>query len=270
MKITTLIENHGNPEAGLAGEHGLSLLLEVDGKKILFDTGQTGAFVENAQKLSVDLCSLNMVFLSHGHYDHTGGVPMLVEKGYRGKIYTGTGFFEKKYKRLLDGTMKYNGNPFPKEQYNICMIEKDMLRITEHVILFQNFQRQTSFEQLNFKFYLEKEKIDKFADEICLGIETAKGIVLLVGCSHVGIVNIMMTVKERIKKPIAGIVGGTHLMEAGKERLEATIQAFKQEPLEFLAVSHCTGEQHMKVLKDAFGKKFIYNITGNQVYLSEI
>lgn len=268
MKITTLIENHGNPEAGLAGEHGLSLLLEADGKKILFDTGQTGEFVKNAQKLSINLQDLDMVFLSHGHYDHTGGVPALIENGYQGKIYAGTGFFGKKYKKLSDGTMKYNGNPFPEEQYNISMIGKDMQRITEHVILFQNFQRQTSFEQLNSKFYLENEKIDKFADEICLGIETDKGTILLVGCSHVGIVNIMLTVKKRIKKPMIGIVGGTHLVEAGKEQLEATIQAFKQEPLDFLAVSHCTGEQHIEILKDTFGKKFIYNITGNQIVFS--
>lgn len=268
MKITTLIENHENPEKGLAGEHGLSLLLEIDEKKILFDTGQTGIFVENAQKLSVDLCNLDMVFLSHGHYDHTGGVPALAACGYHGKMYAGKGFFAKKYKKLPDGTYKYNGNPFSEETYKISLIEKNMQRVTEHVIVFRNFRRKTSFEHLNPKFYLEKEKIDEFTDEICLGVETSKGIVVLAGCSHVGIVNMIWTVKKCTQKPIIGIAGGTHLIEAGEERLTATIQALKQEPLEFLAVSHCTGEQHMKQLKESFGEKFIYNITGNRICLT--
>ena len=106
MKITTLIENHENAEKGLAGEHGLSLLLEIDNKKILFDTGQTGAFVENAGRLSIDLCSLDMTFLSHGHYDHTGGVPALVEKRVSGEdLCRGRVFLGKKYKRLPDGKL---------------------------------------------------------------------------------------------------------------------------------------------------------------------
>lgn len=94
LKITTLIENMADAEEKLEFEHGFSLWIETENKKILFDTGQTGAFVENAEKLGIDLSETDAVVLSHGHYDHTGGVPALCKRLQRKTpFYTGKEFF---------------------------------------------------------------------------------------------------------------------------------------------------------------------------------
>ena len=115
FKITTLIENMPDTEGKLAYEHGFSVFIEFDGRKILFDTGQTGAFVENAEALGVNLSETDAVILSHGHYDHTGGVPKLLKTlEKRTPLYIGKEFFASKYKKLEDVSYKYNGNPFSK------------------------------------------------------------------------------------------------------------------------------------------------------------
>lgn len=114
LKITTLIENQPGQDGRLAFEHGLSLFIEFAGKRLLFDTGQTGAFADNAEKLSIDLSQLDAVILSHGHYDHSGGLARLLPLLSPGTpIYAGKEFFAAKYKKLPGDRFQYNGNPFP-------------------------------------------------------------------------------------------------------------------------------------------------------------
>jgi 7,8-dihydropterin-6-yl-methyl-4-(beta-D-ribofuranosyl)aminobenzene 5'-phosphate synthase len=137
-KITTVVENHDNKALGMEGEHGLSLFIEKDGRKILFDTGQTDLLIENAAKLKIDLSSLDGVILSHGHYDHTGGVPALrKEGGYRGEIFASGGFWDKKYKKLPDGTWKYNGVPYGKEEQNVTLLPEEEITEKYGIRIFQ-------------------------------------------------------------------------------------------------------------------------------------
>lgn len=266
MKITTLIENHENKGKHLIGEHGLSLLIEADGKRILFDTGQTDAFLENAKKLKVDVRNVQTVVLSHGHYDHTGGMKALLRTGYQGDILVGKGFFNPKYKKLPDGNWKYNGISLTQEDTTANIIDEPCYKISENLMIFRGFEKRNDFEKPNPHFFIKREEefvLDEFGDEICLGIKTQKGIILVAGCSHVGIINMVQTVKKETGIKIRGIIGGTHLVEADERRLNETVEALKKEQLEFLAVSHCTGEQHMERLRREFGSRFIENITGN-------
>ena len=160
LKITTLIENQPDDAGALAFEHGLSLYMEFAGKRLLFDTGQTGAFVENAGKLGVDLTKLDAVVLSHGHYDHSGGfarlLPLLPANV---PVYVGEGFFTPKYKRIPGGSFQYNGNPFPREifaPYPVRLTElgSDVARLAPEILLFKNFARSCPFEEPNSRFYL--------------------------------------------------------------------------------------------------------------------
>ena len=262
LKITTLIENMPDKEDKLAFEHGFSAWVELDDKKILFDTGQTGAFAGNAEQLGIDLSEADGVILSHGHYDHTGGVPALLTKmKKKTPVYIGKEFFLPKYKLLEDGCYKYNGTPFEKEQLTEnakaepYYIEDTVTKISGNLILFKNFSRTNDFEKVNPKFFVRTEQglvQDLFPDEIALGIVTGQGLVLLVGCSHVGIVNILETVRKTMSIPIAAIIGGTHLVEAGEDRLEKTIEAFRVHGVKTIAVSHCTGEAGMVLLQKEF------------------
>ena len=273
LKITTLIENMPDKEDKLAFEHGFSAWVELDDKKILFDTGQTGAFAANAKQLGIDLSEADGVILSHGHYDHTGGVPALLTKlKKKTPVYIGKEFFLPKYKLLEDGCYKYNGTPFEKEQLTEnamaepYYIEDTVTKISGNPMLFTNFSRTNEFEKVNPKFFVRPEQglvQDSFPDEIALGIVTGQGLVLLVGCSHVGIVNILETVRKTLSIPIAAIIGGTHLVEAREDRLEKTIEAFRVHGVKTIAVSHCTGEAGMALLQKEFPDGFVLNNTGN-------
>ena len=277
-------------------EHGLSLYIEFQGKKLLFDTGQTGDFLVNADKLGKCVDAVDYVILSHGHYDHSGGVEKLLaclrkttdrewDKVHREiEFYVGTEFFVPKYKRLPDGTYHFNGNPFSETvlhdislQNNIgedasqqrhpqlIKIEEDITYISENIIVFKNFERKNAYEQPNPRFYIkqgERYVPDSFADEIALGLVTSKGLVLVVGCSHVGIVNILQAVSERTGLPVYAVLGGTHLVEAGEARIQKTLEAFEAYGVRQLAVSHCTGEAGMVAIRSNFQGEFLNNNTG--------
>lgn len=280
IKITTLIENMPDEAGQLSYEHGFSVFVEAEGKKILFDTGQTGAFVENAKQLGIALEKTDILILSHGHYDHTGGVPAFLEELGNGRkipCYVGKEFFLEKYKRLEDGSFKYNGNPFPKEllaltggKAELCRVEQDVVWLGENIVLLKNFSRVTVYEEVNPKFFVKQggEYVqDYFPDEIALGIITGQGLVLIVGCSHVGIVNMLEQVKQVLGIPVVVVLGGTHLVEAGEERLEKTAEALREHGVRRIAVSHCTGEAGMELLKREFPKEFTVNNTGNVMLL---
>lgn len=270
LKITTLIENLPDAGGKLQFEHGFSAYIEADGKRILFDTGQTGAFVKNAGALDIDLSATDAVILSHGHYDHTGGVPELLSLiNKETPVYAGKEFFLPKYKRLEDGTWKYNGNPFERELLpELHYIEEDVTVLSENLYLFKNFARRNNFETVNPKFFVKTEvgfEQDLFPDEIALGLKTKQGLVLIVGCSHVGIVNILEHVKKHLNLPVAAVLGGTHLVEAGEERLQETVKEFKTHGIKTIAVSHCTGEAGMKLLQKEFPAGFVLNCTGTRL-----
>ena len=274
LKITTLIENMADEAGKLAFEHGFSVLIELDGEKLLFDTGQSGDFKKNADILDIDLADLSGVVLSQGHYDHTGGVSALL-KTVEKKIpfYIGKEFFAPKYKHLEEGSYKYNGNPFPKELLleknspaELFRVEKDATWLSEKLVLFKNFDRVTEYEEVNPKFFVKTAsgyEQDLFLDEIALGIVTEQGLVLVVGCSHAGIVNILEHVKKTVNIPVAAVLGGTHLVEADEKRLAKTAEALKRYGVRTIAVSHCTGEDGMALLRKEFPDGFMLNNTGN-------
>ena len=106
---------------------------------------------------------------------------------------------------------------------------------------------------------------DSFEEETAVTLDTADGLVLIVGCSHPGIMNMISTIEERSGKTICGLIGGTHLMDASPDRLQKTIDAFLAHDLKLIAVSHCTGEDHLPILRQAVKDRFVFNNTGNVI-----
>ena len=274
LKITTLIENNGNNDKKLKYEHGLSLYIEYDNKKILFDTGQTGDFIENANYLNKSLHDLNYLILSHGHYDHSGGVKRLLDKLNKNtNIIMGNEYFYPKYKIIENNTMKFNGNSFNEDLlinkgFIINKISNDITYLNEKIIIFHNFNRFTNYEKRNEKFFIKMQDEfihDDFKDEIVIGIITKKGLVVIAGCSHIGIINILKTIKTRININIYAVIGGTHMIEADNDRIHKTIKDLKGLHIDYIAVSHCTGEKATEEIKKVFKDKFIINNTGNVI-----
>lgn len=272
LQITTLIEDNQDEKRQLVNEHGLSLFIEADQYNILFDTGQTGDFIKNAEKLGKDLETLDYMIISHGHYDHSGGFKKLISGLNKyPKLIVGEEFFYPKYKKNDEKTYKYIGNSFDEKfilDHNIPLKKatEDILYIDGRVMVFHHFFRNNDFEKRNEKFYIKRNKLtihDDFDDEIVLGIVTDRGLVVVTGCSHVGIVNILSTITEKTGMPIYAVIGGTHLVDADEERIEKTLDAFREMNIKLIAVSHCTGEEGINRISAEFSDEFIYNITGN-------
>lgn len=272
LKITTLIENNQDNDKRLFYEHGLSLYIEADNKKILFDTGQTGDFIKNARLLKKSLDDLDYVILSHGHYDHSGGVKKLLNHLNRNtKFIMGKEYFYPKYKKIEKDEYKFNGNSFDENYlisrgFSIKKEDSDIEFLTKKIILFHNFNTFTNYEKINKKFFIKKQNEfipDDFKDEMAMGIITQKGLVVIVGCSHIGIINILKSIKERININIYAVIGGTHMIEADDITIDNTISDFKKLKINSIAVSHCTGEKAIEKIKDIFSENFIINNTGN-------
>jgi len=274
MRILTLIENNCGDCKILSAEHGLSMYIEVFEKKILFDTGQTGAFADNAKALGVSIADVEYLVLSHGHYDHSGGVKRLLEEGFMGKVLVGKGFFDEKYK-VEDSKLKFIGNDFGRESFDKYVIhvteaEREISLLTKNLYLMGNFEATNHFEPFAEKFQVKKEnqlEQDFFEDEQVLVADTEKGLVIIVGCSHVGIVNIIETVKNTFDKPVYAIIGGSHLVDVEEERIEKTVIAMKKIGVKKLYLSHCTGEKATNIFKNTFGKDFMLNHTGDEIII---
>jgi len=270
VKITTLIENKKGEHLGLEEEHGLSFFIEVDNKKLIFDTGKTDAFLKNAEKLQINLSEIDEVILSHGHYDHTGGVKSLVKKlGKSFSLYAHEDIFVKKYK-VEKESMKFLGNDFDKEwlvnnNVKVNSVKEDVTKVTDKIYIVTNFDRVTKFEKNNPIYKVENVNdyiIDDFHDEVSVVIQTAKGLVVVLGCSHPGIVNILKTIIKRFGNNIHTIIGGTHLVGATLERIKETIEFINENDIKCIGVSHCTGLAAVLEFEKTLGDRYFYNCTG--------
>lgn len=280
-KLTTLIENHIDKEEKYRSEHGFSILIEGIDKerpiRVLMDTGKSGLFFDNAIKMGISLENLDALCISHAHYDHAGGVKRLLKESNIGKIYVGKNFFQEKYYKKKDGSWKNIGISFSKKELEVDKIaiyemKEDTQMIFPGITLYQNFEQSVDYESLNPNFFVKRKDSgytkDYFDDEIAVTLDVEDGLIVIVGCSHPGIMNIIKTIEKRSRKKICGIVGGTHLMEADGERLRKTIEDLKERKINIMAVSHCTGEENLQIIKENFGKSFIFNCTGNEIFIS--
>lgn len=275
MKITTLIENEAGHNKELKNEFGLSLFIEDEDISLIFDTGKSGDFIFNAQKLQIPLNNIKHVVLSHSHFDHTGGIRKLVDTfNNKFTLHISKTFFEEKH-RITGVIHEFLGNNF-NEKYildkgiNINYIDTDEFKLSKNITLFTNFKSLNNFEtptRYYFRKIYDNYILDGMEDELVLGIDTSKGLLIVCGCSHIGIANIVENIKCRTQKKIYGIIGGLHLSKASDERIEKVLKYFDECNIEFFGVSHCTGEKVTKILRES-KKNFIYNNTGNTIIIN--
>lgn len=264
MKLTILIENHASsPE--LEAEHGLSIWIEADGRRILFDTGQSDAFARNADRLGIDLATADAIVLSHGHYDHTGGLAQALSIAPHSPFYLHAEAVVPRYSRVAEPPHRAIGMPGESKiavhDYMMrCRWTGEPTQLSERIWLTGPIPRFTEFEDVGGPFYLDAEcrRPDPIADDQALWIKTDAGLVIVLGCGHAGVVNtIQYVLGQTGRQPIAALIGGLHLVNADDRRLEKTIHFLREHTPARLVPCHCTGEKATQALKKEFPDQFI-------------
>jgi 7,8-dihydropterin-6-yl-methyl-4-(beta-D-ribofuranosyl)aminobenzene 5'-phosphate synthase len=271
FKVTTLCENNiGHGSKNLIGEHGLSFYIEADNHRILFDTGQNLAIANNAEVLGIDLSRIDTVVLSHGHYDHSSGLKSLLDCNTNFTLCAHPDVFGPKLRGAGD-KHKYIGIPVDRnalEQKGINIrLDKDSARIAPGITSTGAIPFKNDFEAVEADFYLKKGDdypADTLADDRALILDTEKGLVVLLGCSHRGVVNTLTHVTQITgHTKIHAILGGLHLGKASDEKLSNIVDHLHAFGLEKIGVGHCTGPKAFVALTNEFKEKVFLNTVGN-------
>ena len=283
MKITVLVENV-TPSDRFCSRHGLSLFIEVAGKRILFDMGPDASFLDNARALGVDVTTADFAVISHGHFDHGGGLRAFLElteaAGRAIPIYVHERAFEDHRANTPAGMKDIGIDPALLQEFpGRFVLTGDSCEPCEGMTLFANVQPERLAPRSN-KVLLERaadgvgvEGVeafapDAFAHEQSLLIRDSEGTVLLSGCSHCGIVSIMERAEALAGAPLRAVVGGFHLMNPASGAVEdpqvvAAVAQFMAERPTHYATFHCTGLAAYGILRDELGPRVDYLYTSS-------
>lgn len=256
VKITIIVDNHAGD--GLVAEHGFALWIETQGKQILFDTGQGHALLANSRALGIDLRQTDLLVLSHGHYDHTGGVYHVLQAAPKVTVYAHPQVLIDRYS-VRDTVAKKVSMDNECRTLLECRAKQKMHWVTRKIELLPGVEltgpiaRRTHFEDSGGPFFLDPlaKQADPLHDDQALWIHSPKGLLLIVGCSHAGIINtISQALEQTGQNRIHMILGGMHLLNAGEERLQITLAALA-DAAEHLYPCHCTGDAVVQKMRQA-------------------
>ena len=260
MEITVLTENTVS-RRGLLAEHGLSVLVEEGGKRILFDTGQSGVYIHNAEQVGISLEGLDAIVLSHGHYDHTGGLPEFPGE-VSCPVYLSGKALEDKW-CLAGDVQELERLPlvFTWEQEEIFPGIYLLGQISTTV---PSEMGEKPFRILQNGRYLP----DTMEDEQLLVIRTPQGLAVFAGCAHPGILSCVEKVKRTFPgEKLYSLLAGMHLRGCPQERVEETITGLKEAGFTYLIPLHCTGTLAIARMKMAFGKSCLMAEAGKHFSL---
>ena len=272
IKATIVSENCVFHLPGAVAEHGLSIFMETDRGNYLLDTGQGKAIVNNALVLGIDLRTIKGIIMSHHHWDHTGGLgPVLDLKGAV-DIYAHPDFFKESYS-VTGNTARYIGVPYPRpllEAKGATFKFSDEFRQIEPGLwLTGEVPRRTDYELGDGKQMIKSGEgyvKDDLQDDQSVVVETEKGLFIILGCCHSGIINTLSYIVEKMgRRHIYAVIGGTHLGPVSDEQREKSIAALKAFDIERLGVSHCTGQKTASLLAGEFGERFFFCNVGTVV-----
>jgi 7,8-dihydropterin-6-yl-methyl-4-(beta-D-ribofuranosyl)aminobenzene 5'-phosphate synthase len=261
LSITILVDNlSGDP--GLRTEHGFALWIEADERRILFDTGQSGILLGNAERLGIDLSTVDALVISHGHYDHTGGITAILEQNPALPVYCHPAVFTPRYSTSQGrprpiGIGKKNADALHRAIYTLHWVNAP-LSLGGDIGITGPVPRTTSFEDTGGAFSLDPEagRPDPIEDDLSLWLRTPRGQWVVTGCCHAGLVNTLLQVQTLTgEQPVTAIIGGFHLLHASSERLAKTAGHLQSMAIERLVPCHCTGESAVAYLQERFGER---------------
>ena len=257
IQITVVVENtvamsfRTGIKQGLLGEHGLALLIEMEGRRWLFDTGRGKALMPNMEVLGIEADSIDGLIISHTHMDHFGSMRALLEKRSLSlPIYAHPSFFARRYKKVAD-KLQQKGVPWLREELETLgaqfVLQSEPGFLAPTLWISGEIPRRWDFEALGDKYYIDEgskegPRPDILMDDQSLVLLGKNGAWIVTGCAHAGICNVISYFKEQFPgKRICGVIGGLHLYQADLLRIEKTSAIMKENSLALLAVGHCTG-----------------------------
>jgi 7,8-dihydropterin-6-yl-methyl-4-(beta-D-ribofuranosyl)aminobenzene 5'-phosphate synthase len=263
LRLTVLMENTVH-RAGLVAEHGLCFHLQFRGQSVLFDTGQTDLAALNASRLGVELHQAGAIVLSHGHDDHTGGLPAMLAAAPQAKVFAHPAAFAPKYRRPAGSPARFIGMSEPAAHALRChpvgvTSTRAWTQVADGVFATGEIPRGTTYEDTGGPFYLDADarRPDSIVDDQALVVDLGKSVVVLLGCAHSGVVNTLDYVAQHTgNKRVQAIIGGMHLGAASEERIEQTLARVHQAAPGVLMPMHCTGWPAMGRLWQAFPNSF--------------
>lgn len=246
-------------------EHGLSMWVTTGRTHLLFDTGLGIALADNATVLGADLRLTDVIVLSHGHFDHTGGLKHVFSLDISPQIYMHPDAVRMRYGCLQSPPHKPIGMP---EEIAAILAGKTAhishtsrpTQVAQRIWVTGPIPRRTAFEDTGGPFYVDADCLvpDAIIDDQALWLETEMGIVVLLGCAHSGVVNTLDYIAALSgQRRFHAVIGGMHLLNASPERLDATIEALRRYEVNLVGPCHCTGESPMSLLMEKFPTQFV-------------
>ena len=284
VKVTCVVDDAVCDHSPFWGEHGLAFLIETESGCILFDTGQSGTvLLHNLKLLGVEPAAINALAISHAHYDHTGGLPALLDRGSVGDLRPTGGdlrptggdlrptgiplhahpdLFRERFSRR-EGSLKSVGLPVEREaleQRLTLQLSAEPTEILPGVWTTGEITDRPEPEGRSDHHLVRGSEIegwepDPYRDDMTLVLETGGGSVVLCGCCHAGLLNTLAHVRRTFGVDIAAVVGGTHLLHADEAHLRRVIEVLRELGVPRLYLNHCTGQRAYVTLAQAFGEK---------------
>ena len=275
LDIVTLSENTAG-DIDLLAEWGLSILIETDTVNILLDTGQSTSAGYNADILGIDLGKIDKIVLSHGHFDHTGGLRQILRKMRKEvEVIAQPDIWAAKYSRRQGQADRYIGIPFQRQELESLgatfNLTTKSVKITDNIMTTGEIPMVTDFEEIDPELLVKEDtgwQPDKLLDDQALIINTELGLVVILGCAHRGIINTLYHAQQLTGvKVIHTVLGGSHLSRASQERILLTMAALKELGVQRLGISHCTGLPATMLMAQEFGDNFLFNNAGTSLNL---
>lgn len=274
MKIFTLMENTAvSPE--FVSSHGLSFYIETKNHKILFDMGPDGRFLENAKKLGVDISKVDIAILSHGHYDHGGGIETFLEANTRAFVHIQKKAVEDFYAHDPDGSRRYIGLPEAVKNNPRLVSHTGDYKLSADLQIFAGVTGRECYSPANDSLYVSmngRHIQDLFMHEQNLLIKEGSKMVLIAGCAHNGIVNILRKAERFAPSGINYALGGMHLKgewgASGEKQMlcRKMADSLNKKNCKFYTC-HCTGEDAYEFLHEEMGDRMLYLAAGSVIEL---
>ncbi len=259
FKVTILVDNIA--KGNLVKEHGLSILVESERKSILFDTGQGNALKHNSRALDIDLKDLDAVVLSHGHYDHTGGLDHVLEIAPNCELYCHPTVKKTRYS-VRDSKVKEIQPPRSTVQALDNLPDaklhwiKEPIMIDDRIGVTGPIPRRNAYEDAGGSFFFDTQGVeaDLVEDDIAIWLIKDSELTVLTGCAHAGLINTIEYVEDiNPGKTVRKVIGGFHLVNASKERLQKTVKRLQN--MDLIVPCHCTGKKAKNYLQSCLGKR---------------